>query len=87
MKEYLALGLPVVSTDFPEVHRYQHLIRVATDADGYISAVRQTLTDGGLGSPSSRRAAVEHATWSAAASKLLRDAETIPHRRNARKHP
>ncbi len=24
LKEYLALGLPVVSTDFPEVRHYEH---------------------------------------------------------------
>ena len=29
MKEYLALGLPVVSTDFPEVRHYADVIRVA----------------------------------------------------------
>src|SRR5690606_7603521 len=40
MKEYLALGLPVVSTDFPEVRRYDRLIRVAKDHDAFLAAIR-----------------------------------------------
>ena len=51
MKEYLALGLPVVSTDFPEVHRYSDLIRIAGDEAGFVAAVSSTLADGGLGTP------------------------------------
>ena len=36
LKEYLALGLPIVSTDFPEVHYYEDLVRIAGDADEFI---------------------------------------------------
>jgi glycosyltransferase involved in cell wall biosynthesis len=75
MKEYLALGLPVVSTDFPEVRRYASLIRVAPDREAFIDAVRQTVQDGGLGTPETRRAAVADATWSACAHRLLVETE------------
>jgi GT2 family glycosyltransferase len=80
MKEYLALGLPVVSTDFPEVHRYDHLIRIARGHDAFVAAVDETLRDGGLGTPAGRRAAVEQATWDAAAARFLREAESVARR-------
>ena len=38
MKEYLAIGLPVVSTDFPEVHFYSDTIAIAGDADHFVRA-------------------------------------------------
>jgi glycosyltransferase involved in cell wall biosynthesis len=63
MKEYLALGLPVVSTDFPEVHRYDELIRIAGSAEEFVAQVASTLVDRGLGSPRARRAAVSGASW------------------------
>ena len=39
LKEYLALGLPVVSTDFPEVRRYESVVRIARDADDFVRLV------------------------------------------------
>ncbi|MGZ7013049.1 MAG: glycosyltransferase [Acidimicrobiales bacterium] len=77
LKEYLALGLPIVSTDFPEVHRYEHLVRIARSPQEFVKAVEQTLQDGGLATPAERRAAVEHSTWDAAAGLLLREAESV----------
>ena len=32
LKEYLAVGRPVVTTDFPALAPYRHLVRVAADA-------------------------------------------------------
>jgi glycosyltransferase involved in cell wall biosynthesis len=71
MKEYLALGLPVVSTDFPEVHRYDGLIRIASDRDEFVDLIRKTIDDGGLGTPEERRAAVIDASWDRRAAELL----------------
>ena len=39
----LALGLPVVSADFPEVHRYKEWIGVAQDHDDFIRQVNTYL--------------------------------------------
>jgi glycosyltransferase involved in cell wall biosynthesis len=77
MKEYLALGLPVVSTDFPEVRRYADLIRIAKGHEDFVEAVRTTLADGGLATPSERRARVACATWDAAARSLQQQSEAI----------
>ena len=70
LKEYLALGLPVVSTDFPEVHRYREFVRIAATRDGFITAVRQTLADRGLGTADERRRAVAGVTWDSRAALL-----------------
>jgi glycosyltransferase involved in cell wall biosynthesis len=71
MKEYLALGLPVVSTEFPEVHRYDDVLTVAQDADEFVRAVRERLTDRGPGTPADRRAAVAGDTWDRRADEVL----------------
>ena len=49
LKEYLALGLPVVSTDFPEVHRYASVVRIARSPEEFVQLVATTLDDGGPG--------------------------------------
>lgn len=83
LKEYLALGLPIVSTDFPEVHRYGHLLRIAPDAGSFIAAVADTLDDGGPSTPEARREAVAALTWDRAAADLLRAGESAARRRRA----
>lgn len=78
MKEYLALGLPTVSTDFPEVHRYEGLIDIATDGDDFVRLVRAASASAQGGARASiraansdrRRAAVAHDSWDARAEVL-----------------
>lgn len=76
MKEYLALGLAVVSTDFPEVERYSDVIRVAGDHTAFVDQIRHTLADGGLKTPEERRAAVLAASWDSRARELMKLAES-----------
>lgn len=71
LKEYLALGLPVVSSDFPEVRRYASLIRIARGPEEFVRFVRASLDDGGLGTPALRRAAVRESSWEARTEQLL----------------
>jgi glycosyltransferase involved in cell wall biosynthesis len=78
LKEYLALGLPVVSTDFPEITRYDDVIRVAKDHTEFIDLIRRTLADGGLKTPEERRAAVLTASWDSRALELMSLAEGKP---------
>lgn len=72
LKEYLALGLPIVSTDFPEVRYYDSLVRIASDTSEFVRLVEKSLSDGGLGSPELRRARVQGASWGATTDRLLR---------------
>lgn len=71
LKEYLALGLPVVSTDFPEVRHYAEWIRIAEDEEDFVELIRRTLDDGGLGTPAGRRAAVAGSSWDRRAQELI----------------
>ena len=45
MAEYLAAGLPVVSTPLPELSPYSHVVTCVEDADGLVQAVRSYLGD------------------------------------------
>lgn len=78
LKEYLALGLPVVSSDFPEVHRYGAVVRIAADPQQFVELVKATLEDGGLGTAQLRRDSVREASWDARAEQLLEVCEPSP---------
>lgn len=80
LKEYLALGLPVVSTDFPEVRRYASVVRIARDAGDFVRLVKATLDDGGPATPSLRREAVLEASWDVRTAELLALADAASQR-------
>lgn len=69
LKEYLALGLPVVSTEYPEVEDYRSYLRVARSREDFPKLVREALAD--PGDPAVRRAFVERFSWSGRAADLL----------------
>jgi glycosyltransferase involved in cell wall biosynthesis len=57
--EYLAMGKPVVATDLPYVRREAHNVRIAGDAQQFLSALNEALAH--------RPSAREQARWRAAA--------------------
>jgi len=69
LKEYLATGRPVVSTDFPELRAYDGLVRSVRDAEAFAEAVRSALRDGG--DPRPRRQRVCRENWSSKAQAVL----------------
>ncbi|GIH69054.1 hypothetical protein Mth01_13070 [Sphaerimonospora thailandensis] len=71
LKEYLALGLPVVSTDYAELAGYVDRVRVAVSGKPFVDAVRTVLSEGGPMSPGALRASVSGADWSARAAELM----------------
>lgn len=71
VKEYLALGLPIVSTAYPDVERYRGLLRVARSSTEFVALVRQTLVDGGPATPAKRRQAVAGDSWDRRAAELM----------------
>ena len=75
MKEYLAIGLPVVSTDFPEVHFYSDVIAIADNHDHFIKLVRAALDDNAVGTSETRKARAAQTTWDLQAKKLIDLAE------------
>jgi glycosyltransferase involved in cell wall biosynthesis len=62
LREYLAAGLPVVSTPMPEVKLYSHLIEVADTAEGFVRAVEAALATG-PDARTVRTAAMAVETW------------------------
>ncbi|WP_344914419.1 glycosyltransferase [Streptosporangium oxazolinicum] len=78
LKEYLALGLPVVSTDFQELANYADRVRIAADGGLFVEAVRATLRDGGLQPADTMRGSVLGASWSSRAARLMALAELPP---------
>jgi glycosyltransferase involved in cell wall biosynthesis len=78
LKEYLALGLPVVTTEYPEVEPYRGEIAVATSAEDFIDLISSLLRDPGDAAP--RRASVLEFSWRRRAEVLL---ELIPQPRSS----
>jgi glycosyltransferase involved in cell wall biosynthesis len=68
MKEYLAVGRPVVSTWFPEVEHYTDHIAVAIGAEAFAAALRSAIAD--PADPEPGRARVAEHTWGAQADQV-----------------
>ncbi|MGQ0779033.1 MAG: glycosyltransferase [Pseudonocardiales bacterium] len=66
LKEYLALGLPVVTTEFPEAARWP--VRTARDPAQFVAEIRAALAD--PGDPDARRATVLGQSWDSRAAVL-----------------
>jgi hypothetical protein len=69
LREYLALGLPVVTTEYPQIEDYRDRVRVAHDHAQFVDLVRESLAE--PGDPSARRSSVLHDSWSTRASALV----------------
>ena len=69
LKEYLAVGRPVVTTDFPALAEYRDLVRVAADAVGFAGALKDVLAVAHDAAPG--RARVQSQSWDAKAGEVL----------------
>ena len=70
LKEYLAVGRPVVSTDFPALDGFRDVVRVADDVDAFVAALRAALAepyDAAAG-----RARIDGESWDAKADLVMR---------------
>jgi glycosyltransferase involved in cell wall biosynthesis len=70
LKEYLAVGRPVVTTPFDELRRYQGFVQVASGADAFIAAIQQAATAGD--ERLRLRSRVREETWAAKAGTVLK---------------
>lgn len=68
--EYLACGLPVVSTALPEVLKFSDVVYIAENAGGFISAIEKALSENS-GNLKSRRVEIAKSySWAAVAERL-----------------
>lgn len=70
LREYLAAGLPVVSTDLPEVRRYHTLVRIASDAQGFVNEIQVAFHERGEPFASQRVNALRDEAWEARVEEL-----------------
>jgi glycosyltransferase involved in cell wall biosynthesis len=74
LKEYLAAGLPVVSTPLPEVCRFagehSEVVAFATDAPGFVAALRAALVRNGPAEVARRIAVAERYDWTEQMSRM-----------------
>jgi glycosyltransferase involved in cell wall biosynthesis len=69
LKEYLALGFPVVAMRFPELARYEALVYGASIHDQFLAALRVAMSEHDEALVTRRRAAVENDSWDALADR------------------
>ncbi|WP_248580527.1 glycosyltransferase [Nocardioides sp. InS609-2] len=69
-KEYLALGLPVVTTPYPEAEAHADVMAVSGSSDHFVALVREAVDGHPAGTPELRRAAVAGDSWDARADVL-----------------
>lgn len=65
LREYLAAGLPVVSTALPEVERYRPHVRTAASAEQFVAACEAAFRDDNTTMAAARRDAIRAETWDA----------------------
>jgi len=70
LREYLAAGLPVVSTDLPEVRKYRNLVRIASDVAGFIREIELSLAERGGSFAIARMEAMKVESWEARVEEL-----------------
>lgn len=71
LKEYLALGKPVVATPFGELSAYANVVEIAEGAEAFAAAVRRALADRDPERVAARRARVARHSWASKAEDVL----------------
>jgi glycosyltransferase involved in cell wall biosynthesis len=72
LKEYLALGKPVVSTPFPQLQQYQDVVYQAATPEEFAACLRRAIAEDGPNRIAARREKVKDASWEGKAGLVLR---------------
>ena len=70
LKEYLAIGAPIVTTRFRELRPYESLVYGADTDDEFVAQVGRALEERAPGLLSQRRQAVADDSWDHVASRV-----------------
>jgi len=71
LREYLSAGVPVVSTDMPEVRPYAQLCHIAKTGDELVAAIERALGEGSRDQRIARSALMANETWQARVAAIL----------------
>ncbi len=72
LKEYLALGKPIVSTPFPELQYYADVAYQAATPEDFATCLKQAIDEDSPARIAARREKIKDATWDAKAELVLR---------------
>jgi glycosyltransferase involved in cell wall biosynthesis len=86
LREYLSAGLPVVSTNMPEVQPYAHLCHIADTGDEMVAAIEQALTEGSSKERIERSNLMKTETWQARVAAILRIVDQLEARKSQSAH-
>jgi glycosyltransferase involved in cell wall biosynthesis len=75
LREYLAAGLPVVSSPLPEVRAYEPEVRIADGIEGWLEALEGAMADRSPEADRGRSAMVAGEGWSVRVDTILRELE------------
>ncbi|HEG44549.1 MAG TPA: glycosyltransferase [Phycisphaerales bacterium] len=77
LKEYLALGKPVVSTSFAELEEYLDVVYAADTPERFAECIKQALAEDSPGLAELRRRKVRAATWESKAEIMLQEVRAV----------
>ncbi len=83
MREYLSAGLPVVSTDLPEVRAYGEWCRIARTPEAFLIACEESIRSNSPGERLRRSQVMADETWEAKVDELGRHIRGVQLRRAA----
>jgi hypothetical protein len=81
--EYLAAGVPVVSTAIPEAYKYDEVVRIGEDPARFLTSIREALADSGLQARTRGQEVARQNTWSERARSLLAVVDQAVERRTS----
>lgn len=81
LREYLSAGLPVVSTDMPEVQPYAHLCHIAKTGDEMVAAIERALGEGSPAQRATRCESMKTETWQARAAAVTHTVDLAEQRK------
>jgi glycosyltransferase involved in cell wall biosynthesis len=77
LREYLAAGLPVVSTDIPEARRLGNLIRIGNSNETILAEIDRLLAEGKRGPSLATSLAVDSESWDSKVGELTELVERV----------
>lgn len=83
LREYLALGFPIVTTSFPELKPYEDLVYAATTHEEFLAGLDAALAEQNPERVRARRASVENSTWDGLARRVAQLVSDGPMSRDA----